>query len=256
MHALGVTVTILLQPWEPVKSNLSAGTATRAPTRYVATRHNSRHFALTASRCTGYNVAVSRRCFLLGALSHGYVPLTESDPHVIATRVIRMRGSQRLEGDMTSIAERLVSDLGTAMRQKDVERRDVLRYLRSEVKNAEIEKGRELTDDEVLGVIQRQIKQRRESIEQFQKGNRQDLVDTEAAQIVILETYLPPQMDQAEIEQIAASLAEELDLAGARDMGKLMGPLRERVGTQAEGRAISEVARNVLEQRANGEATS
>jgi uncharacterized protein len=157
---------------------------------------------------------------------------------------------------MTTIAERLVSDLGTAMREKDTDRRDVLRYLRSEVKNAEIEKGRELTDDEVLSVIQRQIKQRRESIEQFQKGNRQDLVDAEQAQIVILETYLPPQLGQDELEQIAHDLAVEHDLAGARDMGKLMGPLREKVGTRAEGRAISDAARTVLERRENGEDVS
>jgi uncharacterized protein len=157
---------------------------------------------------------------------------------------------------MTTIAERLVSDLGTAMREKDTDRRDVLRYLRSEVKNAEIEKGRELTDDEVLSVIQRQIKQRRESIEQFQKGNRQDLVDAEQAQIVILETYLPPQLGQDELEQIAHDLAAEHDLAGARDMGKLMGPLREKVGTRAEGRAISDAARTVLERRENGEDVS
>jgi uncharacterized protein len=152
---------------------------------------------------------------------------------------------------MTSIAERLVSDLGTAMREKDAQRRDVLRYLRSEVKNAEIEKGRELTDDEVLQVIQRQIKQRRESIEQFEKGNRQDLVDAENAQITILEGYLPPQLSQEELEQMAGDIAAQLDLAGARDMGKLMGPLRELVGSRAEGRAISDAAREILEQRAS-----
>jgi uncharacterized protein len=152
---------------------------------------------------------------------------------------------------MTSIAERLVSDLGTAMREKDAQRRDVLRYLRSEVKNAEIEKGRELTDDEVLQVIQRQIKQRRESIEQFEKGNRQDLVDAENAQITILEGYLPPQLSQEELEQMAGDIAAQRDLAGARDMGKLMGPLREQVGSRAEGRAISDAARKILEQRAS-----
>jgi uncharacterized protein len=157
---------------------------------------------------------------------------------------------------MASIAERLVGDLGTAMREKDAQRRDVLRYLRSEVKNAEIEKGRELTDDEVLQVIQRQIKQRRESIEQFEKGNRQDLVDAENAQIAILEQYLPPQLSEQELERIANDLAAQLNLSGARDMGKLMGPLREQVGSRAEGRAISDAARKVLEQRENGEAAS
>jgi uncharacterized protein len=155
---------------------------------------------------------------------------------------------------MTTIAERLVSDLGTAMREKDAQRRDVLRYLRSEVKNVEIDKGRELTDDEVLQVIQRQIKQRRESAEQFEQGKRQDLVDAENAQIAILEQYLPPQLSQEELEQMASDLAAQLDLAGARDMGKLMGPLREQVGSRAEGRAISDAARKVLEQRTNNEA--
>jgi uncharacterized protein len=156
---------------------------------------------------------------------------------------------------MTTIAERLVSDLGTAMREKNAERRDVLRYLRSEVKNAEIEKGRSLTDDEITQVIQRQIKQRRESAEQFEKGNRSDLVDAENAQIAILEEYLPPQLSDAELERIAGDLAAEMELSSPKDMGKLMGPLREQVGNQAEGRAISNAARKVLEQRANGEAT-
>lgn len=156
---------------------------------------------------------------------------------------------------MSTIAERLIKDLGTAMRVKDAERRDVLRYLRSEVKNAEIEQGRSLTDDEVTQVIQRQIKQRRESIEQFEKGGRQDLVDAEQAQIAILEEYLPPQLSDEELERIAHDIAAQLDLSGTSDMGKLMGPLREQVGAQAEGRAISNAARKVLEQRANGEAT-
>jgi uncharacterized protein len=157
---------------------------------------------------------------------------------------------------MTSIAERLMSDLGAAMREKDTERRDVLRYLRSEVKNAEIEKKGELTDDEMLQVVQRQIKQRRESMEQFEKGNRQDLVDAELAQIAILEQYLPPQLSADEVEQIAADIAAQLGLSGPRDMGKLMGPLRQEVGMRAEGRVMSEAARTVLEKRANGEAAS
>lgn len=157
---------------------------------------------------------------------------------------------------MASIAERLMSDLGNAMREKDTERRDVLRYLRSEVKNAEIEKGRELSHDEVVQVIQRQVKQRRESAEQFEQGNRQDLVDVEVAQIAILEQYLPPQLSDDELEQIAGEIATQLELSGARDMGKLMGPLREQVGARAEGRAMSDAARTVLEKRANGEAAS
>ena len=153
---------------------------------------------------------------------------------------------------MTSIAERLVSDLGTAMRDKDAQRRDVLRYLRSEIKNAEIEKGRDLTEDEVQSVIQRQIKQRKESIEQFERGNRQDLVDAEQAQILILQEYLPPQLDSSELQRIATDIAAQLGLSGSKDMGKLMEPLRAKVGTQAEGRAVSNAAKKVLEERERG----
>jgi uncharacterized protein len=167
-----------------------------------------------------------------------------------------VRDELALEGMMTTIAQRLMTDLGTAMRAKDAQRRDVLRYLRAEIKNVEIEKGGELSDAEVEQVIQRQIKQRRESAEQFEKGGRQDLVDAENAQIAILELYLPPQLEAAELERIAEDLAAQLNLSGARDMGKLMGPLREKVGSRAEGRAISDAARRVLEQRANGETGS
>lgn len=153
---------------------------------------------------------------------------------------------------MSSIAERLIKDLGSAMRDKDTVRRDVVRYLRSEVKNAEIEQGRELTDAEVQTVIQRLIRQRREAAEQFEQGNRMDLVDAENAQVAILQEYLPPQLDQDELEKIAGDMAAQLGLSGQRDMGKLMGPLREEVGTRAEGKAISDAARKVLEQREDG----
>jgi uncharacterized protein len=151
---------------------------------------------------------------------------------------------------MTSIAERLLKDLGTAMREKDTTRRDVLRYLRSEIHNAEIEKGRNLTDTEAEQLVQRQINQRREAAEQFAKGNRQDLVDAESAQIVVLQEYLPPQLSQEELDRMADDIAAQLNLSGAGDMGKLMSPLREQVGSRAEGRAVAEAARGSLQRRA------
>lgn len=157
---------------------------------------------------------------------------------------------------MSSIAERLLQDLGSAMRSRDQIRRDTLRYLRSEVHNLEIEKGRELTEPEVQELIQRQIRQRQESIEQFEKGRRQDLIDLENAQIAILQEYLPPQLDDDELDRIAGDLAAQLNLSGAKDMGKLMGPLREEVGSRAQGKAIADAARRALERRENGGALS
>jgi uncharacterized protein len=164
-------------------------------------------------------------------------------------RSIRHHGDWGMKGTMSSIAERLLEDLGTAMRSKDLTRRDALRYLRSEVHNAEIESRRALTDQEIESLIQSQIRQRRESVEQFEKGKRQDLVDAENAQIAILQEYLPPQLDADELDRIAGDLAARLELSGARDMGKLMGPLREEVGSRAEGKAIAEAAQRALAQR-------
>lgn len=161
-----------------------------------------------------------------------------------------------MKGTMSSIAERLLQDLGSAMRSRDQIRRDTLRYLRSEVHNLEIEKGRELTEPEVQELIQRQIRQRQESIEQFEKGRRQDLIDLENAQIAILQEYLPPQLDDDDLDRIAGDLAAQLGLSGAKDMGKLMGPLREEVGSRAQGKAIADAARRVLERRENGGALS
>jgi uncharacterized protein len=165
---------------------------------------------------------------------------------------IRETGSKGLEGSMTSIAERLITDLGEAMKTKDNTRRDVVRYLRSEIRNAEIEKGEQLTDAEVLTVIQRQVNQRREAAEQFERGGRQDLVDAENAQISILQAYLPAQISEHELDRIAADKAAQLGLSGSKDMGKLMGPLRDEVGARAEGKAVADAARKALEERERG----
>jgi uncharacterized protein len=150
---------------------------------------------------------------------------------------------------MASIAERLLNDLRSAMRDRDKPRRELMQFTRSEIHNEEIKQGRELTDAEIIDVIRRQIKQRRESSEQFEAGRRQDLVDIEQAHIAILQEYLPAQLDMDELERIAGDLATDLELAGPGDMGRLMTPLREAVGARAEGRDIAEAARTVLTRR-------
>ena len=147
---------------------------------------------------------------------------------------------------MTDLAGRLLDDLKAAMRSGDATRRDVLRFLRADVHNVEIERGHPLADDEVLAVIRRQIKQRRDSIEQFARGGRQDLVDSEERQISVLQTYLPAEMSRPELLEIARAVAAEVGARGPADMGRLMPALRARVGTRAEGRTVAEVAREVL----------
>jgi uncharacterized protein len=150
---------------------------------------------------------------------------------------------------MTSIAERLLNDLRTAMRDRDKPRRELMQFTRSEIHNEEIRQGRELSDDEILDLIRRQIKQRRDSMEQFEAGGRQDLVDAESSHIAVLQQYLPAQLSSEELEKIAGDIAAQLDLAGPADMGKLMPPLREAVGARAEGRDVAQAARSVLARR-------
>ena len=149
-----------------------------------------------------------------------------------------------------SLAEQLSNDMKDAMRAGETRRRDVIRFLRAAIKNSAIERGRELTDDEILSLVRFQIKQRRESIEHFQKGKRADLVDEEAAQIALLEPYLPAQMDDAELQAIVRRLARELNANGPRDMSSLMPAVLALAGGRADGRRLSEAAREELARRA------
>lgn len=150
---------------------------------------------------------------------------------------------------MSELAARLLEDLQAATRASDTTRRDVLRYLRAEIRNLEIERGRPLRDEEIVGVIQRQIKQRRDAIEQFARGNRQDLVEAETRQIEVLQEYLPPALSREELVAMARELAQEQGAAGPKDMGRLMPILRERVGARAEGRDVAAALREVLEAK-------
>jgi uncharacterized protein YqeY len=154
---------------------------------------------------------------------------------------------------VSTLAQRLLDDLQQAVRAGDVTRRETLRFLRADIKNVEIERGRPLTDDEIVEVIRRQIRLRRDAIEQFAQGSRQDLVEREQAQIAVLQEYLPPQLSDEELLRLAREVAREIEATGPRDMGRLMPVLRERVGSRAEGRAIAEAARQALAELAGGQ---
>ena len=139
------------------------------------------------------------------------------------------------DDEMNHLSTRLQDDLKTAIRASDTTRRDVLRFLRAELQNAEIQRQRPLTDEEIIEVIRRQIKRRRESIDQFTRGGRQDLVAAEEAEIGVLEAYLPAQMTYEAVLEIARDLVRELGAQSPKDMGRVMPALRARIGNQAEG---------------------
>ena len=134
-----------------------------------------------------------------------------------------------------------------AMKARDQVRLDPLRMLKTALTNKQIEKGRDLDDAEALQVVASLVKQRRESIEQFRKGGRSDLVDKEAREIQILEAYLPPAMDTAELDALVQAAITETGATSPKDMGRVMKDVMPRLaGRGVDGKAVNELVRRKL----------
>lgn len=149
-----------------------------------------------------------------------------------------------------SLAKKIDHDTVAAMKAHDASRTGVLRLMKAAIKSKEIEKREPLTDVEVLQVLTTMIKQRRESIEQFTKGNRQDLADKEAYEITVIEGYMPKAASEDEIrdlvEQTIADLAVSGDDLGPKDMGMAMKAVQAQIqqkGLRADGRLVSEIVK-------------
>jgi uncharacterized protein len=145
-----------------------------------------------------------------------------------------------------TLRERIQSDITTAMRSGDALRRDTLRMAESAIYNAEKRDRRTYTDDEVAGLISREVKTRRESIEAFRKGGREDLAAREEAEIGVLAAFLPEQLGEAEIAALVDEAIGATGAAGPRDMGKVMGWLAPRTKGRADGRVVSQVVSAAL----------
>jgi uncharacterized protein YqeY len=145
-----------------------------------------------------------------------------------------------------TLRERIQSDITAAMRSGDALRRDTLRMAESAIYNAEKRDRREYSDDEVATVLGREVKTRRESVEAFRSGGREDLARKEEAEIAILAGFLPEQLSEAEISALVADAVAATGAAGPRDMGKVMGWLAPRTKGRADGRLVSQVASRAL----------
>ena len=145
-----------------------------------------------------------------------------------------------------TLQERLTSDLRQALKEGDTTRRSVIRLVIAGVKNAEIAKGAPLDDSGIVDVIAKEVKQRRESIAEFSKGNRQDLVNKEEAELAILFGYLPQQMSREEIVQTARRLIEQVGAGGPGDKGKVMSQLMLQLKGRADGREVNDVVSELL----------
>jgi uncharacterized protein YqeY len=137
--------------------------------------------------------------------------------------------------------------IADAMRAKEVARLSALRMLKAALMNREVERGRALDDSESRQVVSSLVKQRKDSIEQFTKGGRQDLVDKEAAEIRVLESYLPPSADPAAIERAVLDAIAETSATSAKDMGRVMKTVMAKLaGQSVDGKAVNELVRQKL----------
>ena len=145
------------------------------------------------------------------------------------------------------LREKVNADIVAAMKTKDSVRLSALRMLKAAIMNKGVEKTHDLDDAEVVQVVSSLVKQRRDSIEQFAKGGRTDLVDKETAEIAVLEQYLPPAASASEIEAAIAEAIAETGATSVKDMGKVMKAVMPRLaGKGADGRAINEAVRRKL----------
>ncbi len=143
--------------------------------------------------------------------------------------------------------DRISEDLTAAMRSKDQVKLGTLRMAKAALMNREVERGRALDDAESQQVIASLIKQRRDSFEQFQAAGRTDLAEKEQAEISVLEAYLPPPMDAAELERIVDEAVTETGASSPRDMGRVMKSVMTRLaGATVDGKAVSELVKRKL----------
>lgn len=145
------------------------------------------------------------------------------------------------------IREKIMNDMKAAMRDKDQVRLDTIRFLQSAIKNREIEaRPNPLTSEDVLAVIKKMAKQRKESIEQYQAASRQDLVDKEAAELKVIESYLPAQMSKEQIEALVVQVIAETKASSIKDMGTVMKAVLAKTAGAADNKLVSEAIKSKL----------
>jgi len=146
-----------------------------------------------------------------------------------------------------SLSEKIIADLTTSMKAQDAPRTSTLRMVKAAIMNRQIEKGGALDDEEVSKLLRSLVKQRRDSIEQYQKAERQELADKETAEIEVIEAYLPQAASREEIEAVVTAAVAESGASSMKDMGKVMKATQAALsGKNADGRLVSEIVKAKL----------
>ncbi|MBD2844456.1 GatB/YqeY domain-containing protein [Paenibacillus sp. IB182496] len=146
-----------------------------------------------------------------------------------------------------NLSERLNDDMKQAMKDKDKFKLATIRMVRANIKNQEIDLKRELNDEEVLAIVGREIKQRKDSLQEFKKAGREDLAETTAAEIDIISEYLPEQLTEEEIKVIVQQTIQESGASSKAEMGKVMGALMPKVRGRADGKLVNRIVQQLLE---------
>lgn len=145
-----------------------------------------------------------------------------------------------------TIAERLTEDMKASMKAQDADRTGVLRLLRGSLKNEEIKVGHQLSEEEALKVLQREAKQRRDSVEAYQSAGRTDLAEREEAELTVIKGYLPEVMSEDELAKVVDEVIAETGATDAKQMGAVIGGVLKRVGARADGAVVSKLVREKL----------
>ena len=145
-----------------------------------------------------------------------------------------------------SLKEQITEDMKAAMRAKDSGRLATIRLLTAAIKQKEVDERIDVSDEQVLAIIEKMIKQRKDSISQFEAGGRQDLADIEKAELTILSTYMPAALSDAEVQAEVAAAVAAVGAAGPQDMGKVMGVLKPRLAGRADMTAVSAMVKAAL----------
>ena len=146
-----------------------------------------------------------------------------------------------------TLRDKLEADIREAMRRRDRARVDTLRYLKSVIQLAEKPQGKALDDPAMVEVVAKQVKERRESIKMFEQGSRADLAGKEAAELAVLEEYLPPQLSQNELVQLIQDVINEVEAKSIQDKGRVMGRLMPQVRGKADGAKVNSLVSKLME---------
>ncbi len=147
---------------------------------------------------------------------------------------------------MSQLKQQLQTDLKAAMVAKENFKRDTIRFLMSAIKQIEVDERRELSDEDILKIIQKSLKQREDSIAQYKEAGREDLWQKEEAEAEILKSYLPKQLTPEELETEIAQIIKSVGATSMKEMGSVMKEAKEKIGSRSDGKQISEMVKKLL----------